>query len=91
MTKKNKTRIEMLQEGIKIAKKYHRAKCVALRVYARVYGVEATFEEELRPHSPRFDAACKDWYEWLSQFTWLYPPQSNCLWHPQTDWDIWEH
>jgi hypothetical protein len=91
MSRVSKERIDMLQRGIKIAKKYHRAKCFALRGYARVYGFEATFEEELRPHYPHFDTACKDWYEWLREFTWLYQQPDNCLWNPQTDWDIREY
>jgi hypothetical protein len=87
MTAQDQDRIDMLERGIGIAREYQRAKCAALRSYDE----EATFEEELRPHFPRFHAACNDWYEWLSDFQFLFPPQSTALWTPQTDWHIREY
>jgi hypothetical protein len=85
MTTETTDRIDLLQKGIGIAGEYQRAKCAALRAAG------ATFEDELRQHCPRFDAACKDWYEWLDEFRRAYQGQSKCLWGQPSDWNVREY
>ena len=82
-----KDRIDLLQKGLGIAHEYQRSKCEALRTDE----ANATFEDELRRHCPRFDAACKDWYEWLDEFRHSYQGQSKCLWEQPTDWNVREY
>jgi hypothetical protein len=82
-TTESKGRIDLLQTGLGIAHEYQRAKCAALRVNES----HATFEDELRLHCPRFDAACKDWYEWLDEFRHFYQGNSKSLWGQPIDWN----
>ena len=75
-----KDRQSLLQTGLGIAGEYQRAKCAALRV-----NEIAISEDELRQHCPRFEAACKDWYEWLNEFRQSYQGKSKSLWGQPTD------
>jgi hypothetical protein len=87
MATEMKDRTSLLHKGVGIAGEYQRAKCAALRTDA----ANVTFEEELRRHCPRFDMACKDWYEWLDEFRRFYQGQSKCLWEQPIDWNVREY
>jgi hypothetical protein len=87
MTTASKDRIDLLQRGLGIAGEYQRAKCTALRTNES----GATFEDELRQHCPRFESACKDWYEWLDEFQHSYQGKSKRLWEQPTDWNVREY
>ena len=87
MAKRKKDRVELLQRGVPIARRYQRAKCEALRTCGR--GRRIHFEEDLRALSPRFDSACKDWYEWYGELQRDYPlDNSEGLWAVPIDWTI---
>ena len=86
MTAETKDRIDLLQTGLGIAGEYQRAKCAALRV-----NEIAISEDELRQHCPRFEAACKDWYEWVDEFRQSYQRRSKSLLGQPTDWLIREY